>query len=351
MTTAQTGSFMNPDPAGSPQLPPDLPFYVPVNLRKARSEFSQLFFMKSRSHAPYRRRLKDLLVTSAFLLPSFVVYSGFIVLPVLFGLVYSFTSWNGFNEILAFIGLDNFRRVFSDFRFFSALRHTVIITVVESFLLCIASLLLALLIDTWRRHRRVRGAMIGLFVFPFFLGTVMVTAIWRYILDFRYGFINSALRGLGLERMAVDWLGNPKVVLFTNAGVEAWSSIGIYILFYLTALQAIPSSLDETAVIDGAGLARRFTFVMMPYLLWAFMINLVIILSKGLSSFETVLLLTQGGPGFASETISYYIYWSGFLGSRQGYGSAISIILFVVTSGISLLLVVNLRKTAIEYTE
>jgi ABC-type sugar transport system permease subunit len=143
-------------------------------------------------------------------------------------------------------------------------------------------------------------------------------------------------------------LGNPNVVLFTIVPVEAWSSIGIYILFYLTALQAIPSSLIETAVIDGAGWARRFTSVTTPYLLWAFMVNLVIILSKGLSSFETILLLTQGGPGFSSETVSYYIYWSGFLGSKQGYGSAISVILFFMTSVISLLLVANLRKSAIE---
>lgn len=188
----------------------------------------------------------------------------------------------------------------------------------------------------------------GLFVFPFFLGSVMVTVIWRYILDFRYGFINSALRGLGLQNLAIDWLGNPNVVLFTIVPVETWSSIGIYILFYLTALQPIPSSLIETAVIDGAGWARRFTAVTTPYLIWAFMVNLVIILSKGLSSFETILLLTQGGPGFSSETISYYIYWSGFLGSRQGYGSAISVILFLVTSAISLLLIATLRKGAIE---
>jgi multiple sugar transport system permease protein/raffinose/stachyose/melibiose transport system permease protein len=248
---------------------------------------------------------------------------------------------------MTFIGLENLRSVFSDFRFFSALRHTLVITMSEAILLSILSLIIAALIDTWRRHRVARRTIVGLFVFPFFLGTVMVTGLWRYILDFRDGFVNMAFRGMGLKYLAIDWLGNPKVVLFTIVGVETWSSIGIYILFYLTALQAIPDSLIETAVLDGAGLFKRFTSVMAPHLIWALNVNLVIILSRGLSSFETVLLLTQGGPGFSSETISYYIYWSGFLGSRQGYGSTMSVILFCATSIISMLLVANLRKRSL----
>jgi ABC-type sugar transport system permease subunit len=287
-----------------------------------------------------------MLTTWSFLAPSLVVYGAFFALPILLGLAYGFTSWNGIGDRVTFSGLANFRSVFADSRFYSGLRHTVTITAAELVVLVVLSLTLARLIEGFRRRRRVSGTLLALFVFPFFLGTVMVTVLWRYILDFRYGFINTILRAAGLGGLAVDWLGNPHIVLLTIVGVDVWSSIGIYVLVFVMALQAVPTSLVETSILDGARPVRRFVAVELPYVLWALNVNIVIMLSKGLSTFETVLLLTQGGPGFSSETISYYIYWMGFLGSRQGYGSALSVILFCATSIISISLWTGTQRRA-----
>jgi ABC-type sugar transport system permease subunit len=320
----------------------------PLNFKEGFQGLSHLFIDRRSSRPPLIRRLNDLVVTGTFFAPSLILYGAFLVLPLIVGLAYSFTSWNGIGDKVTFIGLENFRKLLTDPRFFSTLKHTLTITATECLILSALSLVIAELIETSQRRRMMGGVFASFFVFPFFLGTVMVTVLWRYILDFKFGFINSALRGIGLGKLAIDWLGDPNVVLLTIIGVEVWSSIGIYTLIYLTALQAIPSSLVETSKLDGAGIVRRFTTVKAPFLVWAFTVNTVIILNKGLSSFETVLLLTQGGPGFSSETVSYYIYWMGFLGSRQGYGSAVSIILFCATSVISLLFVAYVQKRTIQ---
>ena len=292
--------------------------------------------------------MKYHLTSFSFYGVALIIYVMFFVAPSALGFMYSFTSWNGISSELEFVGLANYKEVLGDRRFFNSISNTLILTFVQMIFFCFVSLIFAVLLEKTFRPRMKR-LLRSLYFFPYVISYVIVSVIWNYMLNYREGVINTLLRKAGLDFLAIDWLGSPDTVIYTIAGINIWAYIGFYLVIYMATLQTIPSSLYEAAEIDGAGPLQTFRHITFPLVAPAFTISMVLSLAWGLSTFEPVLILTQGGPGFASETISYYIYWAGFLGSRQGYGTAISFILFLSILIISIVQVNILRKRETEY--
>jgi ABC-type sugar transport system permease subunit len=169
------------------------------------------------------------------------------------------------------------------------------------------------------------------------------------MLDYRSGAINDLIRMVGLHQLAVDWLGNQHIINITIAMINIWAYSGFYLVIYMSAIKAIDPSMYESAHMDGAGPVREFLHITLPLVVPAITISSILSLAWGLSTFDAPLILTNGGPGFASETISYYVYWSGFLGSRQGFGTAISFLLFAVTLVLSVCQGILLRRKEVQF--
>jgi raffinose/stachyose/melibiose transport system permease protein len=223
-----------------------------------------------------------------------------------------------------------------------------LITVIQYGFFNFGALVIAAMIEKMQR-KATKTLLRIFFFFPYIIGSVIVTSIWRYMLNYRDGVINNILRHVGLSLVALDWLGTSVYVNISIALINIWAFSGFYLVLYMSAIQSIDPSMYESAHIDGAGAVQDFFHITFPLVSPTFTICSILSLAFGLSTIDAPLILTNGGPGFASETISYYVYWSGFLGSRQGYGTAISFLLFAVTLFLSVFQGVVFRKKEIEY--
>lgn len=278
---------------------------------------------------------------------SLSVYLLFFIVPAIMGFAYSFTSWNGISSTVRFVGLQNYVEAFSDSRLFASILNTLKLTAIQCVFFNFAVLILSAVIER-SKLRGIKSALRSLFFLPYLISFVVIAVVWTSLLSYRFGVVNTVLNVVGLGDYAIDWFGNPSLVIYTIIIINLWAFSGYYLVTYISAIQTIPAELYESAQIDGANGVQTFTHVTFPMVASTFTVNFIVSIAWSLSTFEPVMLLTKGGPGFASETISFYIYWSGFLGARQGYGTTISFLLFILTMLVSIIQVILLSKREVE---
>ena len=148
--------------------------------------------------------------------------------------------------------------------------------------------------------------------------------------NYNFGTFNSLLQSVGLEQFKQDWLGNTSLTLVMIGLVMIWKGAGYYMIIYLASLQSVPTELIEAAEIDGANAWQRFKSITIPLISGAFTINFTLSLIKGLKVFDEINVMTDGGPGFTSETLVYLLYKVGFNEGRQGFGTAVGIMLLFI---------------------
>lgn len=281
----------------------------------------------------------------ALIAPALIGYVIFAIVPIFMSLYYSFTNFDGINSSYSFIGFNNYLTAFQDDRFFYAVKVTLIITIVSCVVINILALLLAMLLNS---VRKLKGMFRLLVFYPQILSFVVVGFVWSYIYNYNSGVLNYVLQLLSLDSWMMDWLGDQSVVLFSITFVIIWQSLGFYTVIYLAALQTIPTDVLEAATIDGAGRFQKFRAVMFPLLSSSFTINWILCFISGLKTYDVVKVMTDGGPGFKTETIAFNIISQAFLSNKQGYASALAILLFIFVAAISLIQVLYLRKREVE---
>ncbi len=259
--------------------------------------------------------------------PAVLLYAAFFVFPTLLGFAYSFTDWSGWTRDPTFIGLDNFRELAGDERFFATLKFTLWQTAMIVVCYTSLALVLAVLLD---RMRLLKGLVRGLFFYPFILSILVCALLFQYLANFRSGAINALLRTLGLDRFAQDWMGDPALVPYFILALVVWQGLGFYTTLFLAGLQTIPRELYEAAGIDGAGPLAVFYRIQIPALMPQIKTCSVIALITGINLFPQILVTTQGGPGYRTFTAGYHIYWLGTENDRQGYASAIALVVFLI---------------------
>jgi raffinose/stachyose/melibiose transport system permease protein len=260
-----------------------------------------------------------------FILPAFMLYTGFIIIPSLTSIQLSFTNWDGINPRYRYIGFDNYIEILTSRRFYSALRNTLLLTIIVSVGENIIALALALALD---KVRWLKGLFRSVFYIPVLISGVVSGFIWLTMYNWNFGIINTILLRVGME--AVNWIGDPHMVLFSLALTIIWKGAGYYMVIYLAGLQGIPKDCLESAVIDGANAWQSFWRITFPLLAGSITINFTLSLINGLKIFDQIVVMTNGGPGFASETITYLIYRVAFSESRQGFGTSLAVILFIL---------------------
>lgn len=266
-------------------------------------------------------------VTIAFIAPAFIFFTLFIIVPTISSVYYSFTSWDGISPNVKFIGLANYKEIFTSARFGNALKNTIILTVFISICENVMALGLALIVDNVRWGKNVFRST---FYLPVLVSGIVSGFIWKIMYNYNFGTFNTILKNIDLEDARQDWLGNTSLTLIMIGVVLVWKGAGYYMIIYLASLQSVSTDLIEAAQIDGATAIQRFRHITIPMISGAFTINFTLSLINGLKVFDQINVMTDGGPGFTSETLVYLLYKVGFNEGRQGFGTAVGIMLLFI---------------------
>lgn len=237
-------------------------------------------------------------------------------------------------NISEFVGLGNYARLLGDERFWNSLFNTFYFTAVSVSLEILFGLLIALAI-----HRAFpgRGMMRAVVLIPWAVPTVVSAKMWQWIYNPGFGIMNYLLREGGIISADVNWLGHKYIAIHAVILADVWKTTPFVALLLLAGLQVIPEDLYKAAVVDGAGAWRRFRHITLPLLRPAILIALLFRTLDAFRIFDTVYVLTGGGPGNKTETLSIYAYKIMFQTMQFGYGSAVSVITFLCVLAISLL--------------
>src|SRR6185369_9903604 len=281
---------------------------------------------------------RELLLPALFLAPAIAVLLALSISPLLYSITISLqqkpagsVSW----------GLGNFARLVSDNFFLTALAHTFIYAVAALTCEFFLGLGLALLLN---KQIRGRGVFRASLLIPMMLPAVVVGVIWRLMLNPNFGAINETLKQFGVNTESLTWTASPRLALMSVIAVDVWQWTPFVFLVLLAGLQAIPPEPYEAALIDGSSRWQTFWHVTLPLLKPAILIVLLLRTMDLLRVFDQIFILTEGGPGFATETISLYIYRAAFRFSDFGYAAAMSFVLLALTNVISVAYLKLLRQ-------
>jgi multiple sugar transport system permease protein len=236
---------------------------------------------------------------------------------------------------------DNFSRLFSDAFFQSALLHTLVYALLALTCELLLGLGLALLLN---HEMRARSLFRAALLVPMMLPPVVVGVVWRLALNPNFGAVNGTLKSFGLNTESLTWTASPRLAFLSVVAVDVWQWTPFVFLILLAGLQAIPQEPYEAARMDGSSAWQTFRFITLPLLKPAILIVLLLRTMDLLRVFDQIFILTEGGPGFATETVSLYIYRAAFRFGNFGYAAAMSFVLLLVTNAISLVYIRLLQK-------
>ncbi|AIQ59116.1 carbohydrate ABC transporter permease [Paenibacillus borealis] len=294
---------------------------------------------------PHKKKKKWQSYALLFILPSFLLYTLFVIVPTAGSVYLSFTSWDGISSDVRYIGFANFIEIFQSPRVHNALKNTMIMTVTLVLLENIAAIAMALMVD---KVRWFRNLFRSIFYFPTLLSGIVMGFVWAMILNYNFGVFNQILTSVGLGDYIVDWLGNPKYAMLSIILSTVWKGAGYYMIIYLAGLQGIPQELNEAASIDGAGGWQQFRHITFPLLAGSMTVCMVLSMISALKIFDQIAVMTDGGPGFETETLTYIIYKVGFGELRQGFGTALAMVLFLIILIITVIQVKFLQKREVQ---
>jgi raffinose/stachyose/melibiose transport system permease protein len=277
---------------------------------------------------PARRspRLRRRLELAVLLSPALLLFTGFVLLPIVIAAYYGLYKWTGFGPLSRFVGLQNYKLALSDPAFQQAILHNVIIAVLSIVIQLPISIAVALLLN-----RRIRGrSVLRLLVFaPYVLSQAITGVMWLLMLQ-PGGFADQLMKAVGLGGFVQLWLANLHIVLYTMFVVLTWQFIGFGIILLVAGLQGIPAELGEAAALDGASGWQTTRRITLPLLGPTIRILIFLSIIGSLQVFDVVWIMTVGGPAGASSTMATYLIQRGFQSYEFGYGSAVAVIMFVV---------------------
>ena len=265
------------------------------------------------------------------ILPGVVLTALFSVYPLVMSWYYSALDWDGFSSNKYFVGLANFFERARDPFFWRAFGRSALFTVVATPIELALGLLIAMVLND--RALRLRGVYRAVFFIP----VVTTTAIVSIVMSFLFSSFNSppnqVLMGLGIIDRPIDFLGDPKTVMWTAIGIFIWKWVGQPMIYWLAGLQTVPTELHEAAQVDGAGAWRRFRFITLPILKPFAIIITLIVTAGNLQVFAFFQTLTGGGPYFASELMELFIYRMAF-GTSEAGGTSVQRLGYASAAGV-----------------
>lgn len=272
---------------------------------------------------PYRSRLSVIV----FLLPPVLLFGGGVLLPIFQSLFLSFFRWDGITE-MQFVGIDNYIKMFGgDPTFWKAFVNQLIYLVICVAIQMGAGLAIACLLLTITRGRETLKVF---YLMPAVISTTAIALLFQRIYSYDpTGLVNSLLELVGLDGLARPWLSDVHTVLAAVSVPEGWRFLGLYTIILYAALLSVPKELEEAAALDGANPWQVFIKIRFPHIRPVWVTTMVMVVTYGLRGFDIPYLLTNGGPGQASELVTTYMYKTAFVSTNYGYASAISVFIVI----------------------
>lgn len=271
-----------------------------------------------------RQRVRANLTAYAFLAPVLIFFAAFLVVPIGWVVRQSFLS-GGVLGPARWVGLENWSHAFGDVSLRRALTHTALYTVMVVPAVVLLALMLALLLARLRRGAAVVRAIVYL---PSLAPVVLAAMLWLFMVQPDFGLLNLANRTLGIEPF--NFLGSQSLALPTIALMDVWRSVGFWALVLLAAVLAVPRVLHQAAALDGASAPRRLWHVTLPGIRPTLGVTALLATVLAMQVFDSVYVLTSGGPAGATQTAVFYVYTSVFEAGDPGYGAVLSLILLAV---------------------
>lgn len=281
-----------------------------------------------------------------FLLPGLLLYGTLFVYPTLSGLFYSFTDWDGVSPSYHWVGTDNYAKTLQNIVFQKAFINNVKFMLAVVIFQTILSLSLALLLA---KNSKIHVFLRALYFFPAILSSVSVGLIWAFIYDPTIGLLNIALQGAGLPTLAQNWLGDVHLALYSIAAVQVWAHAGQMMIVFIAGLHSIPAELYEAARMDGGSRWQVFRQITWPLLAPSATIVLAYTTIQSFKAFDLIFTMTDGGPNYATEILTTYIYHLAFANYSFGTASAGSVLFLVLLSVLTALQFKALRADRISY--
>lgn len=264
-----------------------------------------------------------------FTVPATVLYCIFFIYPIAIGIMYSFTDWNGLAKDFKFIGLSNYIEAFTNKRFQNAVLFNIKFTILAVILVVGISLILALIFNS---DIRLKSFFRGIFFFPAVLGMLVVGLIFNEIF---YRVVPVIGKAMNISWLSTNILASKSTAMYGVLIVHVWLAVAMATVMLLAGLQSTPMELYEAAELDGANKWQRFRYITMPFLLPVLSVVLILQIKNGLTVYDIIVALTNGGPGGATESLSILIYNHGFKEVKFSYAIAEAIILTIVICAIS----------------
>jgi ABC-type sugar transport system permease subunit len=277
--------------------------------------------------APRTVRRKNL-APYLWVLPAVLIYFIFKLAPMIGGFYLALIEWDGI-EPAEFVGLQNFRRMLDDEVIGLALWNNVKYAAGTVVGKTVLSLFLAVLL-----HQALRGRgfyRTALFM-PVVMSFVVVGILWAWLYNAQFGLVNSLLSSLGLNFLIPDWLGDPKVALWSLMVVDIWKWYGFHMVIFLAGLQTIPTELYEAARMDGASRVQQFLRITLPLLQPVMLVNVTLSLMGAFNVFDIPYVMTEGGPANSTMVMALHIYVRGFKFYKFGYSAAMSYALLTLVT-------------------
>lgn len=273
---------------------------------------------------------REIRMAWCFLLPGLVLISTFVFWPIIYSLPLAFTNYSGIGDT-EFVGLENFQRLVTDTKFLTALTNSLLYILIVP-IIQFLSILVAILLNS-----KLRGVKIfrTIYYIPVVTSMVAVSIVWgaMFAKDGAINYLIVDFLRLGSEKIA--WLGTKETALYATMFVTMWKGLGYYMMIYLAGLQSIPTDLVEAAKIDGANrwqVIKNITIPLLnPYIVFCTLMSLM----AAIKVFDEIFVLTGGGPGIATYTLSFLIYNSGFKEFALGYAAAVGLIVSIIVVIIS----------------
>jgi multiple sugar transport system permease protein/raffinose/stachyose/melibiose transport system permease protein len=260
--------------------------------------------------------------------PLMVLVIVFFLFPLVSAVYYSFVDFDGVNPTPPFVGVDNYVRMFTDPEMWHALSNNLIWIVVGTISPLVIGLLLSMLLWTVRRGSWFYRLA---FFFPYVLPGIAIGIVWGWIYDPLNGWLNVALRAIGLGGLATGWLGSSDTALFAVLATAIWASTGFVMIIFLSALRNVDTELVEAATLDRANGAQRLWHIILPQITPVFIMVTTITLVGGFSVFDIIFIMTGGGPANATNVLGTYAYTNAFQLNAISYGTTLAILITVLS--------------------
>ncbi|MBZ4686444.1 MAG: raffinose/stachyose/melibiose transport system permease protein [Clostridia bacterium] len=282
-----------------------------------------------------------------FIIPGVILYTIFFAIPLVSSLALSFTDWNGISPDYNFVGLSNYVEMITDDPIFhqtfgNNLKYMFFVVIFQTLFALIFAMFLA-------KNSKLNVFYRALFFFPTVIASVSVAFIWIFVYDPSIGSLNTILKLFGLDFLKQSWLGDKNIAIYSLAITQVWMHTGQVMIIFIAGLQSIPKSLYEVARIEGASRWQTFRNVTWPLLAPAATIVVAYTTLQSFKAFDLILAMTDGGPSYATEILSLFIYHEAFRNFKFGYAAASAVIFLIIVSLITIIQFRILNANKVTY--